>query len=186
MARSASVPSASSARLRFTRVRPHLTRAVAKREPIMSHLRRIACTVTSPRRPRPESYKPPAEFGQRAIELTKAIGKTPEDLVHAVGYESKKTLDRLAKGEGSLEFALAIRDQLQDWGADVSTLPPLGVERAGAPLEPWEREWLQLGRSLRDLASDERFEVEHQRIREVIRAHEIVAEGTGTPPRRRA
>jgi hypothetical protein len=142
--------------------------------------------VPNPRRSRPEPYKPPAEFGQQVIETCKAIGKTPEDLVRAAGYESKKTLERLAKGEGSLEFALAIRDQLQAWGVDTSTLPSLGVDRSGftEPREQWEREWMQLGRQLYKLASDERFEVEKQRLRELIRAHELVAEGTGTVPKR--
>lgn len=148
----------------------------------MTTLRRLAWGVASPRRSKPDAYKPPAEFGQRAIELCRAAGKTPEDLVRAVGYESKKTLDRLAKGEGSLEFALAIRDELQAWGADVAMLPSLGVE--GLRMEPWEREWLDLGRRLHRLASDERFAVEKDRLRELIRAHELVAEGTA-PLRKR-
>lgn len=143
--------------------------------------------VSNPRRLRPEPYKPPAEFGQRVIETCKAIGKTPEELVRAAGYESKKTLERLAKGEGSLEFALAIRGQLQAWGVDVSTLPSLGVDhgKSTEPREAWEREWMQLGRQLYKLASDERFEVEKQRLRDLIRAHEMVAEGTGNFAKRR-
>lgn len=148
----------------------------------MSSIRRIAWGVTSPRRSKQDAYKPPAEFGQRAIDLCRAAGKTPEDLVRAVGYESRKTLDRLAKGEGSLEFALVIRDQLRAWGADVSMLPPLGVE--GLKLETWELEWLEIGRRLHRLASDERFSVEKDKLRELIRAHELVAEGTA-PLRRR-
>ena len=152
----------------------------------MSDVRRIALGVSNPRRSRPEPYKPPAEFGQRVIETCKAIGKTQEDLVRAAGYESKKTLERLARGEGSLEFALAIRDQLQVWGVDVSTLPSLGVDsgKSVEPREQWEREWMQLGRALYKLASDERFEVEKQRLRDLIRAHELVAEGTGGTAKR--
>ena len=132
-----------------------------------------------------EPYKPPAAFGQQAIELCKGIGKTLEDLVRAVGYESKKTLERLARGEGSLEFALAIRDQLEEWGADVSTLPALGVERAGALLEDWEREWLELGRQLRQLASDAKFSEVTDGIKDLIEAHEKVAVGSGSFLRRR-
>lgn len=144
----------------------------------MSKFRRIAWGVATPRRSRPEPYKPPAEFGQRAIELAKAVGKTPEDLVRAVGYESVKTLARLAKGEGSLEFALAIRDQLQAWGVDTNDLPTLGVERSGSPLEQWERDWLDAGRRLHQLATDERFEEALADVEDWIRGH-LIVKGTG-------
>lgn len=143
--------------------------------------------MASPKRSKFEPYKPPAEFGQRVLERLKTLGKTPEELVHAAGYESRKTLERLARGEGSLEFALAIRDQLQAWGEDVSDLA-LAVDGAGAALEQWERDWLQLGRELRRLASDERFQLQVDEIKDLIEAHEKVsrvAKGTDTIPTRR-
>lgn len=139
--------------------------------------------MASTRRSKFEPYKPPAEFGQQAIEITKALGKTPDDLVRAVGYESKKTLERLARGEGSLEFALAIRDQLEKWGADVSLLPALGVE-SSAPVEQWEREWVQIGKQLHRLANPEKFQEVVDTLRDLIESHEKIAVGTGVFSRR--
>lgn len=140
--------------------------------------------MTTPRRSKFEPYKPPAEFGQRVLETLQTINRSPEELVRAAGYESKKTLDRLAKGEGSLEFALAIRDQLQAWGADVATLPSLGVER-DVPMEPWEVEWLELGRGLHRLASDAKFREVVDAVAGLIESHKDTALGSGLFPRRR-
>lgn len=143
--------------------------------------------MSGPRRSKPEPYKPPAEFGQRVVELLKTItpNKTAEELVHAVGYESKKTLDRLARGEGSLEFALVIRDQLEAWGANVTDLR-LAVDRGGPLLEDWEREWLGVGRQLRRLLPEDDFATEVKHLRGLVdKQMRNIAEGTGSIPTRR-
>lgn len=145
----------------------------------MSNSREIPFGVTT------KSSKPPqpsAEFGRRALELATSLGKTRQDLVRATSRDMK-TLDRLVRGEGSLLYAYRVLAVLRDWGADVSTLPSL--ERGEPPLEDWLREWIDLGRRLHDLASEERYLVEVRRIADVIRAHELVAEGTGELPRRK-
>lgn len=111
------------------------------------------------------------------------MGKTQQDLLKATNYDPK-TLTRLAAGSGSLLSALAVKRVLKDWGADVSILPSLD-EAGGEPMEEWEREWRELGRQLYRLASEQRMRVEVDRIRDVIRAHELVAEGTDKFPRRK-
>lgn len=136
--------------------------------------------MASPMRSKFEPYKPPAEFGQRVRELTKMIGKTPEELVRAVGYSSKKTLDRLARGEGSIEFALAIRDQLRQWGADVSGLTLVGIDGVGPLLEPWEVEWLRIGRELHREANEAKFNEVQEELKDLILSHQKVALGTGS------
>lgn len=112
------------------------------------------------------------------------MDKTQQDLLEATKYDSK-TLTRLVNGNGSLLSALAVKRTLKDWGADVSMLPSLD-EGGGGSMEEWEREWIELGRQLHRLASDQRFDVEVDRIRDVIRAHELVAEGTDKFPRRKS
>jgi len=149
----------------------------------MSGYSGIACVVSNPRRPKQAPVQPPAEFGRLAVDLARSVKKSPKDLVRAAGRESMKTLDRLIKGEGSLHFAHDIRRVLKEWGADVSVLPSLD-EESNPALEEWEREWLDLGRSLRRVANDRRFQFELNRIRDVIRAHEVVAEGTDEFSRR--
>ena len=152
----------------------------------MSRLHEIASAVANIRRSKPDQPRPPAEFGQRAIEIAEQLGKSRQELASAIGYDDPKTLYRLARGDGSIKAALAVRAVLVKWGADVSSLPAIVDGEADVePAELWEREWAELGRELHRLASDERFQVEVDRIRDVIRSHKIVAEGTGEQRRRR-
>lgn len=101
--------------------------------------------------------------------------------MRAAKYKDPKTLWRLERGEGSYLSAVAARRALRGWGIDLSSLPSLDDD--GDPQEEWQREWMELGRQLHRLASDERFAVEVDRIREVIQLHEL-AEGTDKFPRR--
>lgn len=123
--------------------------------------------------------RPSAEWGRRAVELAASIGKSKQDLARESGYTGgpkDPTIDRLVRGEGSLLLAYAVRRTLKNWGLDVSLLPALDEDE---DMPDWKREWIELGERLWQLASDERFQVEIDRIRDVIRAHELVAEGTG-------
>jgi hypothetical protein len=110
-------------------------------------------------------------------------------LYRAAGYDNRKTLDRLVNGNGTYLSAIAVKKALKGWGVDVSKLPPLDDDRehaAGEPVEEeWLREWIELGRELRTVANEDRFEFEVRKLRKLIEAHELVAEGTGTgqPPR---
>lgn len=117
------------------------------------------------------------------VELTEAAGRSRQDLCDAAGYDSAKTIDRLARGEGSLAFALAAKRVLRSWGADVSRLPTLDED--GDQGDERVREWVELGKRLRQLANDDRFDAELARVQKVIEAHELVAEGTGKHKPRR-
>lgn len=144
----------------------------------MSKYRGIAFGVTQGQRS-PRKAQPPADFGRKAIELAASVGKTEQDILRAAKYDSKKTLDRLIKGEGSMHFAAAVLQALQGFGADVSKLPPLdlgvpGIEHASE----WVQEWAQLGKKLWATASDEKLKYEMDRLRELVRAAELMAEGT--------
>jgi hypothetical protein len=119
--------------------------------------------------------RPPPNFGKQALQLAEASGRTIEDLIDAAGYE-RKTLKRLIDGKGTIKSAHTVRRVLTGWGLDVSSLPPLVDEAMG---EEWMRTWVELGKRLHHLANEERFQVELRRIKDVIRSHEVVAEGTG-------
>ncbi len=134
--------------------------------------------MTQGQRPAKE-LKPPTDFGRKAVELAESVGKTKQDILRATKYDSMKTLDRLIGGDGSMLFAFAVLQALQSWGADVSRLPSLeiavpGVENAG----DWVQEWAALGKELWRLASDEKLTFELNRLRELVHAHRLVAEGT--------
>jgi len=89
---------------------------------------------------------------------------------------------RLLRGDGSMLFAIAVKKALKGWGLDVSQLPPIEEDApAGGAEEEWLQEWVELGKELHRLANEDRFEVEVARIRKVIEAHELVAEGTRDP-----
>lgn len=146
----------------------------------MSKYRGIAFGVTQGQRS-PKKLQPPADFGRKAIELAESVGRTEQDILRATKYDSKKTLDRLIKGEGSMHFAVAVLQALQSWGADVSKLPSLevggvvpGIENASE----WVQEWARLGRKLWATASDEKLAVEMDRLRKLVEAAELMAEGT--------
>jgi hypothetical protein len=135
--------------------------------------------VPQGRRAKREPHRPSAEFGKGVVALLAELGKSREDLLRATKYSGTSTIERLTRGEGSMLFAIHAKRALKEWGADVGKLPPLDdAEDGGEPLEEWQREWRELGERLHQLASDKRFQVEVDRIREVIRAHELVAEGT--------
>lgn len=100
---------------------------------------------------------------------------------------STSTLKRLLRGDGSMLSARAVKDTLRSWGVDVSTLPPIDADESGdadGPADPALREGLALVRRLWQLASDEKFRIEVERLRDLVRAHELVAEGTGQIKRR--
>lgn len=143
----------------------------------MSIFKGISSGVADARRSKKELQQPPAGFGRAAVELAASVGRTKQDLIRAAGRENMKTLDRLVRDEGSLLFAYAVKKALKEWGADLSKLPSL--DDGNGPEEEWLRESIELGRQLHRLASDERYQFEVDRILEVIRAHELVAEGTG-------
>lgn len=132
---------------------------------------------------------PSAEWGRRAVELAASIGKTKQDLARESGYTGgpkDPTIDRLVRGQGSLLLAYAVKRTLKKWGIDVSQLPPLDGDEdqdAGA-MDDKLREGLEVIRRLWELASDERFRLEIERLEELVRAHELVAQGTGSPKRR--
>ncbi|HEU4727637.1 MAG TPA: hypothetical protein VFT22_07105 [Kofleriaceae bacterium] len=128
----------------------------------------------------PKELQPPADFGRKALELAESVGKTKQDLLKATRYDSMKTLDRLIQGDGSVKFAAAVVQALRSWGADVSQLPR--VEMGALPVEgtsEWVQEWADLGRQLYGMAPDEKLDFELERLRELVRAIKIVAEGTG-------
>lgn len=127
----------------------------------------------------PKELQPPADFGRRALELAESVGRTKQDILRATKYDSMKTLDRLIKGDGSMHFAVAVLQALQGWDADVSQLPPLEVGVPGLEnASEWVQEWAQLGRKLWATASDEKLAYEMNRLRELVRAAELMAEGT--------
>lgn len=111
--------------------------------------------------------------------MAASIGKTKHDILEAAHYSGVSTIDRLIRGDGSMLAAIAAKKVLKGWGLDVSKLPPLDETGSDESIEDWEREWAELGKQLHRLASEERYEVEVARIRKVIEAHELVAEGTG-------
>lgn len=123
-------------------------------------------------------------FGQRVFELAAELGKTKQDVMRATNA-SQSTIDRLARGNGSMRFALSVKKVLKDWGADMSKVPPLDEDAMNGPIDEWMREWIAVGERLHELASEKRFQVEVDRVRDVIRAHELVAEGTDESSRRR-
>lgn len=145
----------------------------------MSKYRGIAFGVMQGQRST-KKLQPPADFGRKAIALAESVGRTEQDILRAAKYDSRKTMDRLIRGDGSMKFAVAVLEALQGFGADVSTLPPLEV---GVPAldnaSEWVQEWAQLGRKLWTLAGDEKLDFEMTRLRELVHAHEVVAEGTG-------
>ncbi len=157
----------------------------------MTGYRGVAWVVPTKQRSKREAHEPPPEFGRRAVELAATIGKTREDILRATGRSGESTIARLVRGDGSMFFALAVKKALRGWGLDVSKLPSLGEEdeegAAGSlgSTEEWLREWIELGERLHQVASEKRFQVEIERVRQVIRAHELVAEGTVETDRRR-
>jgi hypothetical protein len=146
----------------------------------MTESRGVTCAVPE-RSPARQKARPSAEWGRRAVELAAAIGKSKQELARAAGYTGgpkDPTIDRLVRGQGSLLLAFAVRRALKDWGIDVSVLPPL--EGDSSLLPDWQQEWNELGEQLHRVATPERFQVEVDRVRKVVEAHELVAEGTGT------
>lgn len=144
----------------------------------MSKYRGIAFGVTQGQRS-PKKAQPPADFGRKAIELAASVGRTEQDLLRAAKYDSKKTLDRLIRGEGSMHFAAAVLQALQSFGADVSKLPPLDLGVPGIENQSeWVQEWAQLGRKLWATATDEKLAYEMDRLRKLVEAAELMAEGT--------
>ena len=126
-------------------------------------------------RSKPEPGRPSAEWGRQAVELAATIGKTRKDIEKHTGRDSK-TIERLVGGKGSLVMAHAVLDALRDWGLDASKLPPLD-DSAAIVVAPGLREWLALGERLLSLATPKRFAAEVSRVRDVVRAYEIVVEG---------
>jgi hypothetical protein len=123
--------------------------------------------------------RPSAEFGRRVFELLPDVGKTKQDLMVATN-SSIATVNRLGRGESSLLFAFEVKRLLKSWGADTSQLPPISDEdEGGSQAEDWLREWVELGKELHRLASEKRFQVEMDRVKEVIELHRLAAEGTG-------
>lgn len=132
---------------------------------------------------RNQPYVPPASFGKQAVRLAQSIGKTRDDLIYATG-KSERTLYRLEAGDGSLGFAISVRETLRQWGADVSTLPPLVPDDVELS-EEWLALWTDLIKRLHALAADDKFDYETKRMIDLVEAHEKVAEGTGRFPRKR-
>lgn len=135
---------------------------------------------------------PSAEWGRRAVEMAASIGKSKQDLARESGYTGgpkDPTIDRLARGQGSLVLAYAVKRTLKKWGLDVSQLPPLDgdADDDGGSMDDKLREAIEIVRRLWEVASDERFQLEVERLAELVRAHELVAQGSGQqrklPPR---
>lgn len=126
-----------------------------------------------------------ASFGQRAVDLAEEAGKSKQDLMDAAGI-SLSTLNRHLRGDGSALSAIKMKNVLRSWGVDVSTLPAVDAdedEGAAEPMDEGLREGLALIRRLWQLADDVKYSVELKRLRELVRAHELVVEGTGKVPR---
>jgi len=87
------------------------------------------------------------------------------------------------RGRGSLHFAIAVRDTLGEWGADISLLPSLLPDDVSEPGEEWLREWIRLIRALRRMATDQKWDYEIERMRRIVAALELVTEGTDTSQR---
>lgn len=148
----------------------------------MTGYREVASSVPEKQRSKPAPRRPSADFGRIAVELAASVGKNKQDLAKAAGRTGgpkDATINRLARGEGSLALAIDVRDALERWGADISKLPALPVGEDSLESMPDRlRAWVSTGEELLDVASPERFDVELERVREVIRAHHIVADGT--------
>jgi hypothetical protein len=125
-----------------------------------------------------------AVFGQQVLPIAATVGKTKQDVMREAKL-SLSTMDRLLRGDGSAISALKVKAVLKSWGADVSRLPPIDADQEQEPqLEAWEREWLDIGRRLKRLASPQRFQIVIDDLEDLIRSHVRVAEGTGDNPRR--
>lgn len=126
-----------------------------------------------------EPHRVSAGFGQKAIELAASVGKTKQDLMDAANL-SLSTINRLIRGDGSPLSAIQIKNVLRSWGADVSSLPPVDADDDGPePMDEKLREAIELVRKIWEVASEKRFQVVIDDVHDVIRAHEIVARGTG-------
>lgn len=123
---------------------------------------------------------PPAAFGRSAVRLAQSVGKTRDDLIAATG-KSERTFYRLEAGDGSLQLAIAVRQILRSWGADVSELPSLvDGDDAAETQDEWLATWVDLIKRLHALASDETFERETENMTKLVEAHEYIAKGSGT------
>ena len=143
--------------------------------------RGVASTMSGKRHSERDAHRVSADFGIQAIKLTEAVGKTKQDVMDAADM-GISTLNRLIRGEGSALSAIRWKRALREWGADVSALPPVDADETDGTAMPVDeplREGFELLKRLYQLASDERFRVEIERLSKVVSAHEIVAEGTG-------
>lgn len=99
-----------------------------------------------------------------------------------MGYKTS-TIDRLVRGDGSIDSAFHAQRVLKSWSLDISQLPalPYAGPAEGETLEPWEQEGLGLLRELRANASQAKWDYEMDRLRDLNDAFRKVAEGTVEP-----
>lgn len=134
----------------------------------------VTSDMPTKHRSKPERKRPSADWGHQAVALAELAGKTKHDLAAAAGYYGdykSRTIDRLLRGEGSMLTAYAVLGALRQWGLDTSKLPPLDEEHADVPDSL--REWLALGERLHSLTPPQRFNQELDRVRQLVRAHEL-------------
>lgn len=143
--------------------------------------------------PKRKKTKVPAEYGALLYAEAAKLGMSVRDAARLAGYASKKdqTVARIARGDGSVDAALAIRKVLVERGADLPPVPtsagPVLGENAAKASSKWRLEWEVIGEALRELMTDEQFDVVLADLRELERAHRIVRDGIPSirPPSRR-
>ncbi len=141
--------------------------------------------MTDKRRSEREPHRVSAGFGQRAVELAASVGKTKQDLMEAADL-SLSTINRLIRGDGSPLSAIQIKNVLRSWGVDVSSLPSVDADDEGPePMEDSLREGVELVKRLYHFASDEKYRYEVDRLRRIVDAFELIAEGTDEHKRKR-
>lgn len=138
------------------------------------------------RRSEGEPRRVTAGFGQRALDLAASVGKTKQDLMEAAKI-SVSTMNRLLRDEGAALSAMDVKNALRGWGVDVlKELPPVYADEDGTePSDEMLREWFEVGKRLRVLASDQRFRIALDDAKELVRAHELVAAEGSVEFRRR-
>lgn len=124
-----------------------------------------------------ERTRPSEEFGRRALELARDAGITTKDLAKAVG-KSLASIERLQRGQGSMEVGIRVRNHLVRRKVDVSSLPPLvgeAIEEPQPQSDEWEEEWLRVGRLLREHAKPEWWNLEFSKLKRMADAYEVQA-----------
>jgi hypothetical protein len=141
----------------------------------MKHMYAIALSVARTRS-LPAAPVVPASYGEVLDALRKELGKTDRELARLAGHKGgpkDQTMRRLRVGTGSVKSAIAVRDALVKLGKDVPPVPIPG-SAASPRLEHWMQQWVDLGKRLREHASDEQFEKCVADVRGLVEALELV------------